>query len=405
MRLARCALGLSKRCILVAVTVAVLTSPAWAGIKVGNLDPLSGEKMRLKEAGWAGTFGPNLPESSLPDKVELQRAANQLVGSSAGYLPKEIAAKVSKEMKDEIARIAREAFEQAILEERSITKMGRTGSLRYKVGALRYYGDTYRRGEKVSSGGLAPFIALMSSGQARALKAKITVYGMPAEAEIFFDGEPTTQKGGQRDYFTPPLKVGTIYQYEVVARWQENGKEVKRSRQVSLTGGDAVSVDFYNHKRWINCKWTRYTGKRKAAETCSCAYSPDRKTVLKVLETGADTPKAVRLYDAATDKPLGPKIVLLQTIPVKDPSTGKPLVPKLTSHGERVVALAVAPDGKTIATAISLPKDDTIVEVWDATTGDRVGSYMGTRLREIFDLTFFQNGKFVLIVALPKEGE
>jgi uncharacterized protein (TIGR03000 family) len=389
MRPAQGALGLSTRRILVVVTVAVLTSAAWAGVKVGNLDPLSGEKMRLKEAGWAGTFGPNLPESSLPDKAELQRAANQLVGSSANYLPKEIAAKVSREMKDEIARIAREAFEQAILEERSITKMGQTGSLRYKVGALRYYGDTYRRGEKVSSGGLAPFVALMSAGQARSLKAKITVHGMPAEAEIFFDGEPTTQKGGQRDYFTPPLKVGTSYQYEVVARWQEKGKEVKRSRQVSLTGGDAARVDFYNHGRRVNCKWKRYTGGLKGAEECSVAYSPDRKTVLRVVEKGdLNSDSSVRLFDAETGKPLGPKLRV--------------------GLGPRVTALAVAPDGKTVAAANGLryQKDNIFVTVWDATTGQEVGSYRGPpALDQVFELSFFQDGKFVLIVASPREGE
>ncbi len=251
---------------------------------------------------------------------------------------------------------------------------------------MRYSGDTYRRGSKVSSGGLAPFVALMPAGRARSMEAQITVHGMPAEAEIFFGGEPTTQRGRQRVFFTPVLEVGKNYEYEVVARWQEKGQEVQRVRKVSMTGGDAVDVDFYNHKHRINCKWTRYTGKSKGAESCSFAYSPDRKTVLRVVEKGdANSDSSIRLFDAATDKPLGPKLRV--------------------GLGPRVTALAVSPDGKTVAAANGprYQKDNIFVTVWDATTGEEVGSYMGTRLREIFDLAFFQNGNFVLIIALPEE--
>jgi uncharacterized protein (TIGR03000 family) len=390
MRQVGCTLGLSKQRILAGMTVAVLTSPTWADIKVQKLDPLSAEKERLKAAGWTGTFGANLPQFDLPDKATLQRTANQLVGSSADYLPKEIAAQVAMEMKNEIARVASEAFEQAILEEQSIIKMGQTGPLRYKVGVVRYAGNIYPSGyHKVSVvGGLAPFVALIPAGRARSMEAKITIHGMPAEAEIFFDGKPTTQRGSQRDYFTPPLEVGKIYEYEIVARWQEKGQEVKRSRQVTLTGGDAVRVDFYNHKRWINCKWKRYTGSDKGAKECSVAYSPDRKTVLRVVEKGdLNSDSLIRLFDAETGKPLGPKLAV--------------------GLGLRVTALAVAPDGKTVAAANGLryQKDRILVTVWDATTGERVGLYDATNRGEVFDLSFFQNGKYVLITGLPEEGE
>lgn len=389
MRQARCTLRLSKPRILAVVTVAVLTSPAWAEINVRKLDPLNAEKERLKAAGWMGTFGANLPQFDLPDKAKLQRTANQLVGWSTDYLPKEIAAQVSMEMKHEIAQVASEAFEQAVLEEQSIIKVGQTGPLRYKVGVVRYAGNIYPSGyHKVSFvGGLAPFVALIPAGRARSMEARITIQGMPAEAEIFFDGEPTTQRGDQRNYFTPSLEVGKIYEYEIVARWQERGKEVKRSRQVTLTGGDAVLVDFSNRKRWINCKWTRYTGSRKAAEACSVAYSPDRKTVLRLVEKGdGNSGSLIRLFDAETGKPWGPKLAV--------------------GLGPRVTALAVAPDGKTVAAAGNgqrYQKDRILVTVWDATTGERVGLYDATNRGEVFDLSFFQNGKYVLITGLPEE--
>jgi hypothetical protein len=46
-----------------------------------------------------------------------------------------------------------------------------------------------------------------------------------------------------------------------------------------------------------------------------------------------------------------------------------------------------------------------LVTVWDATTGERVGLYDATNRGEVFDLSFFQNGKYVLITGLPEEGK
>jgi uncharacterized protein (TIGR03000 family) len=416
MRQTQSSLKLSKQRILAVVTLAVLTAPGWADINVRNLDPLALEKDRLKAAGWTGNFGPNLPVDAYPDKAELLNTANQLVGSSADSLPREIAGRVSPAMKDEIARSAAEAFVQAILDERPIAMVGQTGSLRYKVGVVGCQRDTYVGGSKIATAwGLAPFVALLPAERARNLEAEITVEVRSAEAQIIFDGEPTDQTGYTRKFSSPPLEVGKNYEYEIVAQWQENGKEVKRVRKVSLTGGDVVRFDFSNQRSWIKCKWTRYTGERKKSETCVVAYSPDRKRVLKALDTGKDTPLAVRLYDAATEKPLGPKIVHLRTIPVKDPATGKRSAPESASHHERVIALTIAADGKTIATTLSVP-DSTYrdvpsplrsvsVEVWDATSGERVGCYMGRYLRAVFELTFLQHGKYLLISAILRERE
>jgi DNA sulfur modification protein DndE len=74
-------------------------------------------------------------------------------------------------------------------------------------------------------------------------KAEITVL-VPANAEVFFDGEPTTQRGVERLYLSPPLEVGRKYSYEVLARWQENGKPVEQTRKVEVSGGARVRVDF-----------------------------------------------------------------------------------------------------------------------------------------------------------------
>ena len=74
-------------------------------------------------------------------------------------------------------------------------------------------------------------------------KVKITVLA-PPDAEIYFDGSPTEQKGAERLFVSPPLTVGTKYHYDVLARWKEGDKTVEQTRRVVVTGGAEVRVDF-----------------------------------------------------------------------------------------------------------------------------------------------------------------
>src|SRR6185437_5794218 len=169
MRQLRFALELSKRHILAVVTITMLASPVWAYINGEHYDSLDADKQRLKMLGWTSAFEHYLSTSALPDKAALRRTANGLVGQALHHLPEEDAAKVSTETKQEIARIAREAFEQASMEVRQIIKTGQVGSLRYQVGALSWhrYSVTYDRDnhprKKGQWGGLVPFVALRST--------------------------------------------------------------------------------------------------------------------------------------------------------------------------------------------------------------------------------------------------
>jgi uncharacterized protein (TIGR03000 family) len=73
--------------------------------------------------------------------------------------------------------------------------------------------------------------------------AQVTVV-VPADAEVFFDGDPTTETGTERRFVTPPLTVGGKYSYTIRARWQRVGNAVEKTRQVRVTGGGNVRVDF-----------------------------------------------------------------------------------------------------------------------------------------------------------------
>ena len=47
-----------------------------------------------------------------------------------------------------------------------------------------------------------------------------------------------------RSFQSPPLTPGRRYAYEVRARWQANGRPVTQSREVRVTAGSNVEVDF-----------------------------------------------------------------------------------------------------------------------------------------------------------------
>jgi uncharacterized protein (TIGR03000 family) len=51
---------------------------------------------------------------------------------------------------------------------------------------------------------------------------------VPADAEVWFDGQKTTQTSEYRDYYSPPLTPGKGYTCQVRVRWVEVGKPVER---------------------------------------------------------------------------------------------------------------------------------------------------------------------------------
>jgi uncharacterized protein (TIGR03000 family) len=85
--------------------------------------------------------------------------------------------------------------------------------------------------------------AAQARGDAPPQPVSITVL-VPPDAEVFFDGNPTVQKGGERLFLCPPLPVGVKYHYDVLARWKEGGQTVEQTRRVEVTGGASVRVDF-----------------------------------------------------------------------------------------------------------------------------------------------------------------
>jgi uncharacterized protein (TIGR03000 family) len=97
----------------------------------------------------------------------------------------------------------------------------------------------------------APPAAPMTDLPAPAAKkgrASVTVI-VPADAELFFDGVPSSATGTKRTFHTPPLDRGNTYYYSVRARWTADGRPVEQTRKVTVQAGERVRVDFTKSTR------------------------------------------------------------------------------------------------------------------------------------------------------------
>lgn len=67
---------------------------------------------------------------------------------------------------------------------------------------------------------------------------------VPEDAEVWFSGDQTAQRGGERLFVSPPLPERQASAYEVRARWRRDGRAVDQTRKVVVHPGDRVTVDF-----------------------------------------------------------------------------------------------------------------------------------------------------------------
>ncbi len=89
----------------------------------------------------------------------------------------------------------------------------------------------------------ASVTAAMSEKAAPAEAAQVEVH-VPSCAQIWFDGQKTSQGGTERTFTSPALASGQNYVYEVRAAWTLDGKTVDEARKVAVHAGDHVVVDF-----------------------------------------------------------------------------------------------------------------------------------------------------------------
>jgi uncharacterized protein (TIGR03000 family) len=66
---------------------------------------------------------------------------------------------------------------------------------------------------------------------------------VPADAKIWFNDKPTTQRGELRAFESPALDRGKQYSYELRATWQQDGRTVERTRPLRVRAGDRINVN------------------------------------------------------------------------------------------------------------------------------------------------------------------
>jgi uncharacterized protein (TIGR03000 family) len=98
----------------------------------------------------------------------------------------------------------------------------------------------------ITSSGYAPSTeAVAPSAYAapadNAARLQVTV---PAGAEVWVDGEQTTQTGTSRTFVSPPLTPGRDFVYTVRARWMTDSGPKEEAREVRVRANQTSQVDF-----------------------------------------------------------------------------------------------------------------------------------------------------------------
>jgi uncharacterized protein (TIGR03000 family) len=74
-------------------------------------------------------------------------------------------------------------------------------------------------------------------------RAKVMI-DVPANAKLYIDNQPMSDKTGQRAFMTPPLQRGQTYFYDVKIVLTVDGREKAETQRVILRAGDVVAASF-----------------------------------------------------------------------------------------------------------------------------------------------------------------
>jgi uncharacterized protein (TIGR03000 family) len=79
------------------------------------------------------------------------------------------------------------------------------------------------------------------TGQPGSVRITLTV---PADAQVWFDGDSTRHTGTLRNYVSPALTPGSTYTYTLRVRWTKDGAPVEENRRVNVQAGEWVRLTF-----------------------------------------------------------------------------------------------------------------------------------------------------------------
>jgi uncharacterized protein (TIGR03000 family) len=68
---------------------------------------------------------------------------------------------------------------------------------------------------------------------------------VPENAEVHVEGDKTTQTGPIREFVSPPLAAGKVFNYAISVRYTDaNGKPVNDQRVIHVRANDWFRIDF-----------------------------------------------------------------------------------------------------------------------------------------------------------------
>jgi hypothetical protein len=168
-----------KRATLVLLTLVVLAPAVCAYVNGGvRVDTLGDLKKQLRSRGWGVHHATPIHDDCFargeiiagvrvnpPINADYRDHVNELIGKALQGVPAKELEKVTPESKREVARLARLAIRDAVLEKKEVLTTGQTGPLRYHVGVFRfdaYWETNYDRKREIHArkSGLVPLIAL-----------------------------------------------------------------------------------------------------------------------------------------------------------------------------------------------------------------------------------------------------
>ncbi len=70
----------------------------------------------------------------------------------------------------------------------------------------------------------------------------VVMASVPDSARLWFENEPTRQRGTLREYESPPLRVGKKYIYHVRLVWFEDGHWVHETKEIPVSAGEMTCL-------------------------------------------------------------------------------------------------------------------------------------------------------------------
>jgi uncharacterized protein (TIGR03000 family) len=107
-----------------------------------------------------------------------------------------------------------------------------------------YYGRSgaYGRRAGTPAGRAAPRASNPPQGTTRVAQSgrATIILTVPADAQVTFDGQPTTTSSTSRVFVTPPLQPDRVFHYDVQAQVDRGGQTVTVTRRIAVRAGQVT---------------------------------------------------------------------------------------------------------------------------------------------------------------------